>query len=208
MERVEPNKTEYSATELKILEAAKKVFQNKGYGAARTRDIAAEAGINLALLNYYFRSKQYLFKIIMYDSFKNFVGVVFSVVTDESLSLEEKIKRVVNGYTDLLIKEPEIATFILTELRNHPEDLIKVIQPDILMNSSLMKQFKEAQENGTVKQTEFIHFMVNTVSLTVFPFVGMPIVKMLGAAANKSFEEIINERRELIPQWIKTMESK
>jgi AcrR family transcriptional regulator len=49
-------------TEERIKQAAVKVFQAKGYGAARTRDIAEEAGINLALLNYYFRSKERLFE--------------------------------------------------------------------------------------------------------------------------------------------------
>ena len=53
------------STEEKIKAAARKVFMEKGYGASRTRDIAEEAGINLALLNYYFRSKEKLFNEII-----------------------------------------------------------------------------------------------------------------------------------------------
>lgn len=53
------------STEQKIIEAARKVFTRKGYSATRTRDIAEEAGLNLALLNYYFRSKQKLFELVM-----------------------------------------------------------------------------------------------------------------------------------------------
>ena len=49
-------------TEQKIVEAARKIFTQKGYAATKTRDIAEEAGINLALLNYYFGSKENLFK--------------------------------------------------------------------------------------------------------------------------------------------------
>ena len=57
-------------TEDKILKAANKVFTQKGFAATRTRDIAAEAGINLALLNYYFRSKKKLFDIVMLENLK------------------------------------------------------------------------------------------------------------------------------------------
>ena len=53
------------STEEKILEAASKVFTEKGFAGTRTRDIAEHAGINLALLNYYFRSKEKLFEQVM-----------------------------------------------------------------------------------------------------------------------------------------------
>ena len=51
-------------TENAILKAARKVFTRKGYAAARMDDIAREAGINRALLHYYFRSKERMFDII------------------------------------------------------------------------------------------------------------------------------------------------
>jgi len=52
------NKELDTSTEAKIKAAARVVFHKNGFAATRTRDIAEEAGINLALLNYYFRSKQ------------------------------------------------------------------------------------------------------------------------------------------------------
>ena len=55
------------STEEKFKEAARVVFTRKGYAATKTRDIAEEAGLNLALLNYYFRSKEKLFEIIMLE---------------------------------------------------------------------------------------------------------------------------------------------
>ena len=64
------------STEEKIKEAAKKVFLKKGYAATRTRDIAEEAGINLALLNYYFRSKEKLFDLIMLEKLEKFFGAI------------------------------------------------------------------------------------------------------------------------------------
>ncbi|MDN3670454.1 helix-turn-helix domain-containing protein [Echinicola jeungdonensis] len=64
------NRENDDSTEGKIKTAARKVFQQKGFAAARTRDIAEEPGINLALLNYYFRSKGKLFDLIMMEENK------------------------------------------------------------------------------------------------------------------------------------------
>ena len=52
-------------TEEKIIRAADKIFTQKGYAATRTREIAEEAGTNLALLNYYFGSKEKLFRNVL-----------------------------------------------------------------------------------------------------------------------------------------------
>ena len=88
-----PVKTKEASTEQKIKEAARKLFTQKGFAATRTRDIAEEAGINLALLNYYFRSKQKLFDLIMMENFRQFIGGLAANFTDETLTLEERCRR-------------------------------------------------------------------------------------------------------------------
>ena len=89
------------STEEKIKEAAKKVFLKKGYAATRTRDIAEEAGINLALLNYYFRSKEKLFDLIMLEKLEKFFGTIAPVLNNVNTTLEQKITLFSNNYTDL-----------------------------------------------------------------------------------------------------------
>ena len=71
-----------SSTEEKIKIAARHVFHIKGYAGTRTRDIAEEAGINLALLNYYFRSKEKLFEIVMMETLRDFLQSLTSVFND------------------------------------------------------------------------------------------------------------------------------
>ena len=68
------------------------VFIQKGYSATRTRDIADKAGINLALLNYYFRSKEKLFQFIMEEKMQLLFSVIFPVANDELLTLDEKLR--------------------------------------------------------------------------------------------------------------------
>ena len=105
-------------TEAKIKSAAKTVFHQKGFAATRTRDIAEEAGINLALLNYYFRSKQKLFEIVMFETMFSFMQSMSLVFNDEESSLDDKIEKVVEKYTYKILSEPEVPLFILSELRN------------------------------------------------------------------------------------------
>src|SRR6202007_2839144 len=88
------------STEEKIKDAARVIFHRKGYAATRTRDIAEEAGINLALLNYYFRSKEKLFDIIMLESLYEFRQFMQTAFNDEKTSLESKIETMVGKYID------------------------------------------------------------------------------------------------------------
>jgi len=97
-----------ATTEEKIKEAARVVFHKKGFAATRTRDIAEEAGINLALLNYYFRSKGRLFEIIMLETVSGFIQTMALALNDEETTLEEKIRRIASAYIDLIGKEPDL----------------------------------------------------------------------------------------------------
>src|ERR1700677_3379868 len=97
-----------SSTEERIKEAARKLFTQKGFAATKTRDIAAEAGINLALLNYYFRSKEKLFEIIMLENMEQFIRGVALTLLDEKATVHEKIEMLISSYIDMLTKEPDL----------------------------------------------------------------------------------------------------
>src|SRR6478735_3139559 len=90
-------------TEEKIKVAARLLFHKKGFAGTRTRDIAEQAGINLALLNYYFRSKKKLFELIMLETLSGFLQNMGIVFNDESSTLEEKVQRTAEKYIDLLM---------------------------------------------------------------------------------------------------------
>src|SRR5690606_37985856 len=90
--------------EEKIKNAARLVFHKKGFAAARTSDIAEEAGINLALLNYYFRSKEKLFNIVMLEAFQSFFASISIVFNDADSSFNEKIEKFASNYIDLLFQ--------------------------------------------------------------------------------------------------------
>jgi len=196
------------STEERIKEAARKVFQEKGYGQARTRDIAEEAGINLALLNYYFRSKEKLFDIIMEESMQKVFDLIVGIVNDEKLGLSEKIDKMVNRYIDSLSENPNLPLFVLSEIQANPEKLIARvgITNNFIENNLFYKQIQEQIDKKGIKGFTPLHIFINLVSMAVFPVVGRPLLISLHAPmTSEEYGGFIDERKTLIPMWIKMM---
>lgn len=193
-------------TEEKIKKAARTVFHKKGFAAARTRDIAEEAGINLALLNYYFRSKEKLFNIVMLEAFQSFFASISIVFNDAETTLEEKIKKFAADYIDLLFQEPEIPLFIMSEIRNNPEGLLQKIDlKKAVFGSIFFDQYNEAIRLGRIKDHHFLHFMMNFMGLIAFPFIAKPLLKEITGLNEIQFNNIVAERKALIPVWMNAL---
>lgn len=201
-----PDKALDTSTEMKIKNAARTVFYQKGYAATRTRDIAEAAGINLALLNYYFRSKEKLFEMIMLETLLGFMKNMVLVLNNKNNSLKHKVEAFVSKYIDLLFQEPEIPTFIMSELRNNSSGLLQKLPfRQLVVDSVFFEQYKKAVALGEVVEPNPLHFLINLLGLVVFPFVAKPIVKGIGGLNDIEFDELINERKKLIPNWIFAM---
>ncbi|SMO73316.1 TetR/AcrR family transcriptional regulator [Solitalea koreensis] len=198
--------TDISAEE-KIKEAARKLFTQKGYAAVKTRDIATEAGINLALLNYYFRSKEKLFEMIMVENIQNFIKGIFGILNKEDTSIETKFEELTSTYIDMLAEQPNLPSFIFNVVREKPDLLLEKLEANsIITNSYFLKQFKAAMEKGEINSSiSPIHLLLNFVGLTVFPFIGKPIIQARSGLDQKQFLALMEERKKLIPMWIKTM---
>lgn len=187
-----------STTEEKIKTAARKVFTKKGYSAARTRDIAEEAGINLALLNYYFRSKEKLFDIVMMENLQKFLLVLGGTLREEKSSLTEKVALIANNYIDMLKANPDLPIFVLSEIRAHPEKFVNNLGiKGLLLESSFFKQLHEA----TKGKIHPLHLLMNIMSMTVFPFIASPLLQHVGNIKQPDFEKLMEERKKLIPVW-------
>jgi AcrR family transcriptional regulator len=194
------------STEQKIKNAARIVFHKKGFAAARTRDIAEEAGINLALLNYYFRSKEKLFNLVMLEAFQSFFSSISIVFNDADTTLEEKIRKFAADYIDLLFQEPEIPLFIMSEIRNNPEELLQRIDlKSVVFGSVFFEQYNEAIRLGKIKDHHFLHFMMNFMGLIVFPFIAKPLLKEINGLNEVQYNNIVAERKALIPVWMDAM---
>lgn len=188
------------STEGKIKEAAQRVFMSKGFAATRTRDIAEEAGINLALLNYYFRSKEKLFDLIMLEKLEKFFGAVAPVLNNSDTSLDQKVALFAGNYIDLLTENPELPLFILSEVRHNPDRFVSKLPVSKIVESHFIKQLQEKRPDINP-----IQFLMSLLGMSVFPFIMKPIFHASGIMNEKTFTARMTERKSLIPKWINAM---
>ncbi|MFI5152781.1 MAG: TetR/AcrR family transcriptional regulator [Chitinophagales bacterium] len=206
MKKPVSKKTKDISTEEKIKQAARKLFTQKGYAMVRTRDIAAEAGINLALLNYYFRSKEKLFDLIMIENLRQFLQGISVKVLDDRLNIEEKIERLVVDYIDFLLANPDLPFFILNEMRSNGSKIAIKMDAEIKpIRSNLIRQLQEAMKAGKIANLSPFHFMANLAGLTIFPFIGKPILQRVTHVNDDEFRAFMEERKRLVPQWIRAI---
>src|ERR1700710_2941246 len=189
------------STEEKIKEAARTVFTRKGFAATRTRDIAEEAGLNLALLNYYFRSKEKLFEIVMLEKMQVFFGFIGPIIYNEKTSIEIKVDGIVSQYVDMLQTNPDIPFFVMGEARNNPAILSNAMpRKDFLKNSVFIKQLKEKKPDQDPYQ-----FLLNMLAMVIFPFLMRPVFQKITDMEDAKFKQMMNERRKLVPVWCKAL---
>lgn len=199
-------KTKDISTEERIKAAARKVFHQKGFAGTRTRDIAEEAGINHAMLNYYFRSKEKLFEMVMMETMAQFFKGVNLMLNDEKTSLDEKIDLIVSNYVDLLLKEPELPTFILNEVRPNPQFFVEQSPiSEALTNSVFTRQYAEAVARGEISEPNLMHAILNVIGLVIFPFVAKPMLSAITNLPEEQYKALMLQRKTLIPQWIKAI---
>lgn len=195
-----------TSAEEKIKEAARKLFTQKGFDAVKTRDIAEEAGLNLALLNYYFRSKQKLFDLIMIENIQQFVQTIVLRISESNLSVTEKVEKVVEAYIDMISANPYLPIFVMNQMHNVPGKLVDKMEPILRpVRENFMHQLAEAAKRGEIKPIHPFHFVANLMGLTVFPFIGRPLIQRVSGANNEEFARLIQERKKLIPVWIQAM---
>ena len=194
--------TKKDSTEDKILEAAKNVFVAKGMEGARMQEIADEAGINKALLHYYFRSKERLFEAIFAEIVKfAFPKITRLVQSDEPIIT--KIEQVVDAYIDLLIKHPFIPGFVMKELNRDPSGLLKLVVKFGLNPQAIFDHIQAAMDRGEIIQMQPRHLAANIISMCIFPFAARPLVSfVLFKDDQKALETFYAERADVIKQFV------
>jgi len=189
-------------TEQKILEAAKKVFIDKGFDGARMQQIADEAGINKALLHYYYRSKEKLFDTIFFDAFNQFMPKIGELMMSD-LPLFDKIRGFVGHYIDTLIAFPHLPVFVLYELKRRPEKIVDQLKNSGIKPRVISQFLKKEIENGTIINIEFSSLIVNMIGLCLFPYVGRPIIEgFLFDGDKEAYDLFLEKRKVLVAEFI------
>lgn len=185
-------------TENIILEAATKVFMRKGFSGARTEDIASEAGINRALLHYYFRDKKTMFNIIFESMFREFFSGLIKIFNSD-LELFDKLKAMIDHEIDTLVRHPDLPRFVIMEIAQQPDRLFQQGQKLGINPRQFLKNFEDQIEKevrlGKIRSISGRHLLMNVMSLCIYPFVAKPIVKALMQLDEKAFTEMMEARK-------------
>jgi AcrR family transcriptional regulator len=202
MVKKKQKQTDASAEE-RILQAARKVFMTKGMAGARMQDIADEAGINKALLHYYFKDKEKLFETIFMEEAKKFFPKINSIFQAD-IPLFEKFSVFVSEYIDEMLRNPYLPMFVMTEVNRNPEQFIDIIWgKDNLPNpSGFFKQIEKEIKKGSIKRVNPMQLLMNLISMTVFPFIARPMVLRIMQVEESQFRAAMELRKKEIPQFI------
>ncbi len=189
-------------TEQKILNAATELFLKKGVDRTSVRDIANKANINLALLNYYFRSKENLFITIFSRLMKKNSKKLIAIL-DSDISLEEKIEKYVAAYIDILLKNPLLVSFVLVILHRSSDKIIKLEAISYLYSTEkFTQQLIDEAKKGNIRKTNTTHFFVDMLSLITFPFAIKLLIKDKASLSENDFKTFIRERKKRIPRLL------
>ncbi|MGN6355061.1 MAG: TetR family transcriptional regulator [Parafilimonas sp.] len=190
------------STEQKILEAARQVFFDKGMHGARMQDIADKAGINKAMLHYYFRSKDKLFETIFTDASNHFFPMLNAIIESDK-TVFEKIEVLCIEYINQVGKMPYLPVFILSEASRQQQVFLKKLWTrQKLPLKSFTGMIETAVREKKIKPVDPLQLLMNILSLCIFPFAAQPIFQHAAGISKKEYETMIEERKKTIPRLI------
>jgi TetR/AcrR family transcriptional regulator len=190
------------SAEQKILDAAKHVFITQGMAGARMQDIADAAGINKAMLHYYFRNKEKLFETIFTEAFEHLFPKLQSILQSEQ-SVFKKIELICVEYISQMQMMPYLPIFILSEINRQPDAFLKKIwgkrKPPV---KAFINMIEKAVKQKEIQPIHPLQLLLNIISLSIFPFMAKPLVLHLSGISKKQYDALMNERKKIVPQLI------
>ncbi len=191
-----------SNTEDKIKEAAKQVFIAKGFSGCTSREIAKAAGMNVALVNYYFRSKSALFKIIFEAAMGDFLLSMLEVF-NTSLSLEEKLRNYLSREYEFLAKYPEIPSFIINEMGR--KDGVHIDNTSVFKCIEQTGIFEEClieQKAGRMREIDITSITLLMMSNCQFPFMGAAVIKQVHGISDEQYEKQLVQHKQIVTDML------
>jgi TetR/AcrR family transcriptional regulator len=205
-----PDRAKDLDTEARILEGARRVFVRRGTAGARVQEIAVEAGVNQALIHYYFRSKEALAERVFLEAAGRLVPAL-AVVADPTASLEQLVERFVHVYIDTVRTTPFLPGYLLAEAQQHPARLEALMRravgsaPAAIAAQALDRLralIAIEVRAGRMRAVSPRLLFVNVMALVAFPFVARPVLTTVMGVDDAGFDALLDERRRELPGFI------
>ncbi|MCL4484510.1 MAG: TetR/AcrR family transcriptional regulator [Bacteroidetes bacterium] len=191
------------STKEKIIQAAQRVFIRKGMDGARMQEIADEAGINKALLHYYFQSKQHLFNEVFYGILSQLIPGLIQIFKKGG-PMEGKIEAVVAEYDTYMSKNPFLPQFIIQEINRDPDQLSRFMSDQGVDFEKIEQMIENEVAIGKLNPITFPHLFTSMIGMVVMPYIGRPLFqRKLFKNDPEKYDQFLKERRSVITQFIK-----
>jgi AcrR family transcriptional regulator len=197
------NKSDYTEVQQRIIQSARKLFILKGLTGTTVRDIANDSNTNIAMVNYYFRSKNNLFETVFGEAFDVLTKKIFSI-KDLNLPFFDLIRKWIYSYYDTLIEYPGLPNFVMNELAHNPDMLKNSIhfQQLYLLYDYLTERLHEEEKTGIIRPVPITDFVINIISLSVFPFAAQHIVSQFLDLSESQYIKAMKKHRQYVADFI------
>lgn len=183
------------ATEVLIKNTAKRLFFGEGKFNATTQEIADAAGVNRTLINYYFRSRDKLFDLVFSDAQsyeqKRTKDIIFS-----ELPFKAKIEEFLDETYRIAKEYPYLEMYLVTQFNQGC--YYKDEKEMELMMKKFYEEFEIAMNDGLIRKTEPIQFILNMISLVSFPISMRPLLQKSLHLDDQEYERILLDRKKII----------
>ncbi len=159
----------YNEKQLQILKTAEHLFATKGFDGTSVRDIADEAGVNIAMISYYFRSKEKLMETLFEQRMGNVEMRVESLMKDETLSPIDKVGMLIDDHIERVMHRQKFYKILYCEQVLNKNPLIIKVMNDFKKRhiAIITELIKDGQKKGIFKKKIDVVFMLNTMVGTV-----------------------------------------
>jgi TetR/AcrR family transcriptional regulator len=201
--RARPGSRPDQETKDRILDAAQRVFTRKGTASGRTQEIAREAGVNKALVHYYFGTKAALADAIFARALGALVPRIFGILADPDRSVEQKVPAIVKEQIDFHSAHPYLAGYMIAELHAHPERIARMMMVHgRIPLDVLRRQLQEGARAGKLRRISPEQFVANMMGLLLFPFAVRAALCELLDFDSARWERFLEERRRILPDFV------
>jgi len=200
-------KKQKKSAKQRILESAVKEFAAHGFWGARVSQIAKGAGINKAMVFYYYSSKENLYRVIIEDTVKDLIKDVQDAF-NESDNPEKMFEVLPEIYIRFFNRNEFLAKIIIHDLIQNPDHISKIVG-QIFDHTPLkpQKMFQEMvlywHKRGLISESDPVHVILNIIPPSLFCFIGLPMVEAVLGKKIKIDDEFIDERIKSVVNLIK-----
>jgi AcrR family transcriptional regulator len=198
-----PDDPDDRATRERILDAAHVVFLRRGTAASRTQEIADEAGVNKALVHYYFGTKAALADAIFERALGTLTPLIFGILANPDRTIEQKVHDIVREQINFHLARPYVAGYMISEMHSEPQRMAALMAkrggPPL---DVIGRQLREAAKAGLMRPISPKQFVVNMMGLLIFPFALRPGLSLMLDLDPPAWAAFMEERKRLLPDLI------